>query len=125
MGLCPKYDALNADFERGENASQEQDDKILRLPCYGNKEASSNHRPGDEQEDKEVDVHLEADYLSKEDFVASKAEPLLCVQPQMVTSRFENPHPNSEDEEDSEKSKGNDDLSHYCRYFWPFPPVQN
>ena len=124
MGLCPKYDAFNAHFEQGENANQE-DDKILRLPCYRNKEASSNHRPGDEQEDKEVDVHLKADYLSKDDCVASKAEPMLCVQPQMVSNIFENPHPNSEDEEDGEKSEGNNDLFHYCRYFWPFPPVQN
>ena len=98
---------------------------MLRLPCYGNKEASSNHRPGDEQEDKEVYVHLEADYLSKEDCVASKAEPMLCVQPQMVSNIFDNLHPNSEDEEDGEKSKGYDDLFHYCGYFWPFRPVQN
>ena len=50
---------------------------------------------------------------------------MLCVKPQMVSNRFENLHPNSEDEEDGEKGEGNDDLSHYCRYFCPFPPVQN
>ena len=50
---------------------------------------------------------------------------MLCVKPQMVSNRFENLHPNSEDEEDGEKGEGNDDLSHYCRYFCPFPPVQD
>ena len=78
MGLCPKSDAFNADFEQGEAANQE-DDKILRLPCYRNKEASSNHRPGDEQEDKEVDVHLKADYLSKENLDAVSKQSLCCV----------------------------------------------
>ena len=79
MGSCTKSDAFKVYFEQGKNANQE-DKKMLRLPCYRNKEASSDHRPGDEQEDKEVDVHLKADYLSKEnlDFVA-KGKPLPVV----------------------------------------------
>ena len=78
MGSCTKSDGFKVYFEQGKNANQE-DKKILRLPCYRNKEASSNHRPGDEQEDKEVDVHLKADYLSKDILDLVSKQSLCCV----------------------------------------------